>query len=85
MAGHGERLHAKFAASATHRWIACPGSIALSETIPAIEQIASGYGLDGTQAHELFEYALAEGYKSAREKSIDGATKNRRNRQHLRE
>lgn len=50
------KKHAKFSASASHRWLHCPGSIALSEKAPA--QAESPYAAEGTQAHGLLEVFL---------------------------
>lgn len=45
--------HARLGASKAERWDACPGSIALSETVP--EPPASEYAIEGSAAHELNE------------------------------
>lgn len=55
-----ERQHAKFAASASHRWLNCPGSIALSEKAPA--QKPSSHSIEGTKAHQCLE-AIIRGIK----------------------
>lgn len=52
MKPHGERKHAKFAASSAERYFNCPGSVALSEGIPPKDNI---YSLEGTRAHEVLE------------------------------
>lgn len=58
--------HAKLAASAAHRWITCPGSIALSEQVPVeIRSVESPAAREGTSAHELAE-------KTARHRFLDG-------------
>lgn len=49
--------HAKLSPSASSRWIACPGSIALESKMP--EQ-KSSYALEGTIAHGMGELALRE-------------------------
>ena len=49
-------LHAKYAASASHRWLACPGSIALSAKAPPGRE--SHYAKEGTDAHLCFEAFL---------------------------
>lgn len=48
-------MHAKLSPSSAHRWLACPGSIALSEGIP---NISSKYADEGTKAHALAAYML---------------------------
>lgn len=47
--------HAKFSPSAAHRWIPCPGSLALSKGIP---NTTSKYADEGTAAHILASRAL---------------------------
>lgn len=42
--------HSKIGASSSHRWIACPGSVALSADIP---DESSEFAREGTAAHEL--------------------------------
>ena len=63
MTGHAGRKHAVYAASASDRWLRCTGSIAYTAGLP--EGMASSYALDGTEAHELLEFALTNGYRSA--------------------
>lgn len=48
--------HAKCSASSAHRWINCPGSIALSEQCP--EPGTSSFAEEGTLAHSLGELKL---------------------------
>jgi hypothetical protein len=55
MIQHSERLHATLGASSASRWIACPGSVQLSEGIPAQ---TSDFAREGTAAHELAEACL---------------------------
>lgn len=50
--------HSKFSASASERWLACPGSIVLSEGKPDSTSI---YAARGTVAHSLLEQALLDG------------------------
>lgn len=50
--------HAKLSASAAHRWMACPGSIALSADIPATTSV---YADLGTMAHSVASYCLKKG------------------------
>lgn len=50
--------HAKLAPSASHRWIICPGSIALCAQVP--EQADSEYAAEGTAAHEVASKCLTQ-------------------------
>ena len=45
--------HARCSASAAHRWINCPGSVALSDQCP--DPGSSSYADEGTVAHNLAE------------------------------
>ena len=47
--------HAKLSASGAHRWINCPGSVALEEDFP---DSSSAYAKEGTLAHDLAELKL---------------------------
>lgn len=47
--------HSKLGASSAHRWMACPGSVRLSE---GIEKASSSYAKEGTAAHSLAEACL---------------------------
>ena len=49
--------HAKFAPSAAHRWIPCPGSIRLSE---GVDDRPSEYAMEGTILHTVSEQCLRE-------------------------
>ncbi|XWN29912.1 MAG: DUF2800 domain-containing protein [Devosia sp.] len=62
--------HAKLSASGAHRWLACPGSIRMSE---GIESPQSEYAAEGTAAHALAERCLRDGVdaKSFIDTSID--------------
>lgn len=51
-----EPAHARFSPSAAKRWLACPGSIALSESAPP--QPESKYAKEGTEAHTILENIL---------------------------
>lgn len=53
-----EKKHKKLSASGSHRWKHCPGSIALSETVPAPP--SSVFAEEGTGAHALAEKVLKE-------------------------
>lgn len=48
--------HSKLGASSASRWLNCPGSVKLSETLPP--QPSSEYALEGTAAHKLAEICL---------------------------
>lgn len=47
--------HAKLSASASHRWMPCPGSVTLSEPLPKSTSAAAS---EGTDAHHLAEMCL---------------------------
>ena len=51
-------LHAKLAPSAASRWLACPGSVRLSE---GLTDTSSPAALEGTFAHEIAAAALESG------------------------
>lgn len=51
-AGHSERAHSKFSASASDRWFNCPGSVELSEGMPDRRTVWSD---EGALAHEVLE------------------------------
>lgn len=50
--------HSKFSASASARWLACPGSMVLSKDLP---NTSSPYAREGTAAHELAATVLTKG------------------------
>jgi hypothetical protein len=56
---HTQRAHAKLAPSSAYRWIACPGSVRMSE---GIEDVTSTYAAEGTAAHELAAFCLQNGH-----------------------
>lgn len=49
------KQHSLYSASASHRWIHCPGSVVLSKDI---ENVSSEAAEEGTRAHELAERIL---------------------------
>lgn len=50
--------HAQLSPSSASRWMACPGSVALSKDIP---NTSSAYADEGTAAHELAAKCLTDG------------------------
>lgn len=52
------KKHAKLGASNSHRWMQCPGSVALTAKAP--EQKSSPYAVEGTCAHECLERILTK-------------------------
>lgn len=54
--------HSKLGASSAHRWMNCPGSVALLETVPRRDSV---YAARGTAAHFLAEKAMREGRATA--------------------
>ena len=50
--------HARLSASSAERWIHCPGSVAVSERLPA--QPTTDYAEAGTEAHSLAELKLRD-------------------------
>jgi hypothetical protein len=61
---HKERAHARLAPSASHRWIECPGSVRLAESMG--EGKSSVFAAEGTAAHELAAFCLLEGLDANR-------------------
>lgn len=54
-----DERHAVLGASSSYRWMACPGSVRLSEGLP--KSPPSEHALEGTAAHELAEQCLRDG------------------------
>lgn len=52
--------HAKLSASGAHRWMNCPGSVALEAQLPEGDR-SSPFAAEGTAAHELAERCLRGG------------------------
>ena len=59
-----EEVHALLSPSAAARWVACPGSVALTADM---ERASSAYAVEGTWAHRLAELLLLgeEGFSEA--------------------
>lgn len=49
--------HAKLSASSAHRWVACPGSVQLSEGVP---NVTTAYAAEGTFAHHILATCLEQ-------------------------
>jgi hypothetical protein len=58
------KAHSKLGASASERWMNCPGSIRMSEGIPST---TSDFAKEGTVAHEVAEILLREFKKVPKE------------------
>jgi Protein of unknown function (DUF2800) len=56
---HALRSHKRFAASAASRWMVCPGSVRLCESLP--EPPTNKFQLEGTLAHEWLQYKTVGG------------------------
>ena len=54
-----EKQHAKLSPSSSKRWITCPVSVALIETLN-VKDVPNKYAAEGTVAHEVHERALLE-------------------------
>lgn len=52
--------HAKYSPSSAHRWMVCPGSMALGTLAPRAEEKPSEYAAEGTAAHELAAWVLTK-------------------------
>ena len=55
-----EREHSTLSASASHRWLACTASVKFTEGMP---DNSSAYAEEGTRAHELCAWKVAEMFK----------------------
>lgn len=64
--------HARLGASSAHRWMNCPGTIRMSEGLPAIE---TDYQFEGTAAHALLEYGMVEAGPSVNRMAMDDAVR----------
>lgn len=53
---HAERAHARFSASGSAKWLACPASITVEQNYP--ESKSSVFAQEGTRAHELADLCL---------------------------
>lgn len=59
---HGERAHSELGASAAHRWLACPGSVAAQRG--RAQRPAGAASVNGTICHEASEYGLARNLRA---------------------
>lgn len=57
---HSDREHSILGASSSHRWMNCPGSVALTEAMGEYDT-TTRYAREGTVAHEVAEMALRSG------------------------
>lgn len=57
--------HAKYSPSSAHRWMVCPGSMALETLAPRAEEKPSEYAAEGTAAHELAAWVLTKNAPAA--------------------
>lgn len=62
-APHSTRAHARLAPSASHRWMACPGSVRMEAGFPDSSGV---YAAEGTAAHELAAHCLQHDFDAAR-------------------
>lgn len=60
---HAGRAHARLSPSGAKRFMACPGSIRLTEHLPRQDSV---YSREGTAAHELAEHCLNTGFDAGR-------------------
>lgn len=58
-----QRSHSRFGGSGAARWLRCPGSVALAETVPP--RATSSYAQAGNIAHALAEHCLRNGERSS--------------------
>ena len=59
-----ERAHSRFGGSIASRFMNCPGSVALCDTVPP--RPTSKYAAEGTAAHAVGEHCLLNGERDAR-------------------
>ena len=57
-----ENKHSLLSPSGAHRWMECPGSVAMSEGAPRTDTV---YSIEGTDAHELAALSLTTGKGTA--------------------
>ena len=58
---HAVRTHARYAASAAHRWLICSGYARMAAAIPERPSPPGSPAWKGTQAHEALEHLLRSG------------------------
>lgn len=69
---HSARKHSDFSASASERWLNCPGSVALIKKAPP--QVESRFAREGTEAHECLEFIM-ERYKNLKRAETEALQK----------
>lgn len=52
--------HARLSPSSAHRWIPCPGSLALEESLAIKKSGDTDFSREGTAAHELAQWTLTD-------------------------
>lgn len=61
-----DKKHAKFSASASFRWLACPASIQATEEVPPHKRgKSSAFAEEGTIAHEVADLCLQNNFRPA--------------------
>lgn len=63
--------HARLSPSAAHRWMNCPGSVALEATLPG-PGASSSYAEEGTAAHALAANCLLGGFDASHPQATAG-------------
>lgn len=63
--------HARLSPSSSERWIACPGSVALCESLPEQDDEGSTYSREGTCAHALGEVKASLAFGKITETEYD--------------
>lgn len=58
-----EKQHALFSPSGSHKWMKCPGSLAMESTCP---NETTAYAAEGTAAHKLAEWTFKDKARNAR-------------------
>lgn len=63
-----ERAHSRYGGSIASRWMNCPGSVALCDTVPEIE--SGSHAKIGTDMHAMAEAALRSGTRTAPNRAV---------------